>query len=108
MTLSIITINYNNEVGLLKTLNNVECQTFKGFDHIIIDVASTDGSVDVIRKYNDSLIHRKWLSEPDNGIYNAMDKGIRMATGEYIQILNSGDCLYDARLLKHSWLNCRI
>ena len=93
MLLSIVTINRNNAAGLEKTLQSVAIQTFKEFEYIIIDGASTDGSVDVIKKYKLHFNLLKCVSEPDNGIYNAMNKGIRMASGEYIQILNSGDCM---------------
>ena len=99
MKLSIITINRNNASGLEKTLKSVSSQTCKDFEHIIVDGASTDNSVDVIKKHETSLStlktshSTKWISEPDKGIYNAMNKGIRMASGDYIQILNSGDCL---------------
>ena len=101
MKLSIITINYNNAEGLRKTLASVASQTYADIEHVIVDGGSTDGSVEVIREYEQSLASRlsplasnlKWISEPDKGIYNAMNKGIRMATGEYIQILNSGDIL---------------
>ena len=92
MKLSIITINYNNAEGLRKTMESVLAQSYTEIEYIIVDGASTDGSVDVIRE----LATRptiKWVSEKDTGIYNAMNKGIRMATGEYIQILNSGDIL---------------
>lgn len=97
--LSIITINYNNAEGLKKTLASVASQTYPNIEHIIVDGASTDGSVDVIKEYENQLnithstIHLLWSSEPDNGIYDAMNRGIRRATGEYIQILNSGDIL---------------
>ena len=102
MLLSIITINYNNAEGLRKTLASVASQTYPHIEHIIVDGGSTDESVDVIREYESSLAlspHRliasrlKWLSEKDTGIYNAMNKGIRMATGKYCQFLNSGDVL---------------
>lgn len=102
MHLSIITINYNNAEGLRKTLASMASQTYAEIEHIIIDGDSTDNSVEVIREYESSLAlspHRliasrlKWVSEKDTGIYNAMNKGIRMATGDYIQILNSGDIL---------------
>lgn len=93
MRLSIITINRNNAAGLKKTLQSVASQTFKEFEYIIVDGASTEGSVEVIKKYEPQFIHLKWVSEPDLGIYNAMNKGIRMASGDYIQILNSADCL---------------
>lgn len=124
MKLSIITINYNNAEGLRKTLASVAAQTYPNIEHIIVDGGSTDGSVDVIREYESTLASSlsplasrlKWLSEPDKGIYNAMNKGIEIALGkrvvnddhtssplasslsplaskEYIQILNSGDYL---------------
>lgn len=93
MKLSIITINRNNAGGLDKTIQSVASQTYKDFEYIVVDGASTDGSVDVIKKYESQFAHLKWVSEPDTGIYNAMNKGIRMAAGEYIQILNSADCL---------------
>ena len=99
MKLSIITINYNNAEGLRKTLASVALQTYPNIEHIIVDGASTDGSVDVIKEYENQLnithstIHLLWSSEKDNGIYDAMNRGIRKATGEYVQILNSGDLL---------------
>ena len=98
---SIITINYNNAAGLKKTLASVAEQTYQDIEHIIIDGGSTDGSVDVIKEYVSANPNRdpffkhtiKWVSEKDNGIYNAMNKGICKATGAYVQILNSGDVL---------------
>ena len=123
MKLSIITINYNNAEGLRKTLASVASQTYADIEHIIVDGGSTDSSVEVIREYEQSLASRlsplasnlKWISEPDKGIYNAMNKGIEIALGkrvvnddhtssplasrlsplasDYIQILNSGDIL---------------
>lgn len=91
MRLSIITINYNNVQGLRKTLDSILSQSNQEFEHIIVDGASTDGSKDLLEAY--TFPHTQWASEPDKGIYNAMNKGIRMATGDYIQILNSGDIL---------------
>jgi glycosyltransferase involved in cell wall biosynthesis len=93
MMLSIITINRNNAVGLEKTLQSVSSQTFQEFEYIVVDGASIDGSVEVIKKYEHQFAYLKWVSEPDTGIYNAMNKGIRKASGDYVQILNSGDCL---------------
>lgn len=89
--LSIITINLNNAEGLEKTISSVINQSYSNFEYIVIDGGSTDGSVDVIRKYADKLTY--CVSEPDSGIYNAMNKGIRKASGEYCQFLNSGDWL---------------
>ena len=93
MTLSIITINRNNAVGLEKTMRSVASQTSKDFEYIVVDGVSNDDSVEVIKKLESEFAHLKWVSEPDSGIYNAMNKGIRMSTGDYIQILNSADCL---------------
>ena len=104
MKLSIITINRNNATGLEKTMQSVASQSFKEFEYIVIDGASTDNSVEVIKSFEPYFARLKWVSEPDAGIYNAMNKGIRMASGDYIQILNSGDCLADVdvteRMLK--------
>lgn len=93
MRLSIVTINRNNASGLEKTMKSVATQTYKEFEYIVIDGASTDGSVEVIKKYEPLFAHLKWISEPDLGIYNAMNKGVRMTSGEYCQFLNSGDML---------------
>ena len=99
MKLSIITINYNNAAGLKKTLDSVAAQTYTDFEHIIVDGASTDGSVDEIIAYSQSPIANRhkiiWLSEPDTGIYNAMNKGIKKASGDYLLFLNSGDFLVE-------------
>ena len=92
MRLSIITINYNNKQGLQKTIDSVISQTFKDFEWIVIDGGSTDGSRELIEKYQEYFAF--WCSEPDKGIYNAMNKGIRKASGEYCLFLNSGDYLY--------------
>lgn len=93
MKLSIITINRNNASGLEKTIRSVASQTNTSFEYIIVDGASTDGSVEVIKENEKEFAVLKWVSEPDTGIYNAMNKGLRMASGEYVQILNSADCL---------------
>ncbi|MGM9506793.1 glycosyltransferase family 2 protein [Larkinella sp. GY13] len=91
MRLSIITINLNNFHGLEKTIKSVINQTSDDFEYIIIDGGSTDGSVNIIKKYENRITY--WLSEPDHGIYHAMNKGILRAKGEYCQFLNSGDLL---------------
>ncbi|MBR1515810.1 MAG: glycosyltransferase [Paludibacteraceae bacterium] len=97
MKLSIITIAYNNLAGLKKTLPSVLAQDYTDFEHVIIDGGSQDGSADFIAHYarqaGERGIRVQWVSERDKGIYNAMNKGIRMSTGEYIEILNSGDML---------------
>lgn len=99
MKLSIITINRNNAEGLRKTIESVVAQTFTDFEYIVIDGASTDESVKVIKQYEDKITY--WVSEPDNGIYNAMNKGIVKAHGEYLQFLNSGDYYADKNVVKN-------
>ena len=96
-TLSIITINKNNAAGLEKTIQSVICQTFTDFEYIIIDGASDDNSVEIIKKYADKI--NFWVSEPDTGIYNAMNKGIRKAQGEFCLFLNSADRLISGTTL---------
>lgn len=98
MKLSIITINYNNKDGLQKTIDSVICQTWRDFEWIVIDGGSTDGSKELIEKYQDYFAY--WCSEPDKGVYNAMNKGIAKAKGEYLLFLNSGDSLYDKDVLQ--------
>ena len=92
MKLSIITINRNNAQGLQKTMQSVVEQTSNNIEYIVVDGASTDESVDIIKRFADQRLIR-WVSERDNGIYNAMNKGIGMAQGEYVMMLNSGDYL---------------
>ena len=98
MKLSIITVNYNNREGLQKTIDSVICQTWRDFEWIVIDGGSTDGSKTLIEEYQDHFAY--WCSEPDKGIYNAMNKGIAKAKGEYLQFLNSGDVLYSPACLE--------
>lgn len=90
MLLSIITINLNNSNGLLTTIESVLTQEFSDFEYIIIDGGSTDESLSIIEKYKSKI--DIFISEPDSGIYNAMNKGLKFAQGEYILFLNSGDC----------------
>lgn len=97
MQISIITINYNNREGLQKTIESVISQTCKDFEYIVIDGGSTDGSRDVLELYKENFTY--WVSEPDTGIYNAMNKGTRRANGDYLLFLNSGDLLHDADVI---------
>lgn len=96
--LSIITINFNDVYGLQRTMNSVFEQTFTDFEYIVIDGGSGDGSLDLIKENAKTIAH--WVSEDDSGIYNAMNKGIKAATGEYLLFLNSGDVLTEVSALK--------
>ena len=86
---SIITVNLNNVLGLRKTIDCLMRQTFLDYEYIIIDGGSIDGSVEVIKEFTNKITY--WVSEPDNGIYSAMNKGIKVAKGHFICFLNSGD-----------------
>lgn len=98
---SIITINRNNAAGLRRTMESVFQQTYTDLEYLVVDGASTDESLSVINEYaqRQTAIDFKWISEKDAGIYNAMNKGFRHATGEYCLFLNSGDCLVDKNVL---------
>ena len=98
MKYSIITVNYNNKEGLRKTIESVIHQTFRDFEFIVIDGGSIDGSVDVLKEYDSQIDF--WVSEPDGGIYQGMNKGIKKATGEYLNFMNSGDCFYSSDVLE--------
>ena len=104
--ISIITINYNNKVGLSNTLDSVRSQSFSDYEHIIVDGGSSDGSKEVIQEsLKDSDYSRHvswWCSEKDSGIYNAMNKGLHKASGQFVYILNSGDSLLPDALEKVS------
>lgn len=98
MKYSIITVNYNNKEGLLRTIISVTSQTYHDYEFIIIDGGSTDGSYDLLKEYNDKISY--WVSEPDGGIYQGMNKGIKIASGDYLNFMNSGDCFYDKFVLQ--------
>ena len=96
---NIVTINLNNKDGLEKTIKSVVEQTyFDKVNYIVIDGESTDGSVDVIKNYDDKITH--WVSEKDDGVYNAMNKGVDLCNGEYVLFLNSGDYFHDNKVIE--------
>ena len=99
MRFSIITINYNNDEGLRHTIGSVVCQTYHDYEYIVIDGGSTDDSVSIIKSFADKIDY--WVSEEDNGIYHAMNKGVAQAHGDYCIFMNSGDCFYDNQVLCH-------
>jgi glycosyltransferase involved in cell wall biosynthesis len=98
--LSVITVNYNNAAGLEKTIQSVCSQNYDAIEFLIIDGGSIDGSKEVIEKYAANVHY--WISEPDKGIYDAMNKGIKAATGDYCLFLNSGDVFFDHQTVKNA------
>lgn len=98
MKLSIITVNYNDAIGLERTIKSVISQTYHDFEFIIIDGGSTDESVEVIKKYEEHIDY--WVSEHDGGIYCGMNKGLHQAQGEYVNFMNGGDCFYSPKVLE--------
>lgn len=90
---TIITVVLNKKEDLEKTIQSVISQTYKNIEYIIIDGGSTDGSLDVIKKYQYAI--HAWISEPDKGIYDAMNKGIRLASGDWVNFMNAGDVIYN-------------
>jgi len=93
LLMSIITVVFNGEAFLEKTIKSVLSQTYNNIEYIIIDGGSTDGTIDIIKKYEDSIDY--WISEPDKGIYDAMNKGIAAASEGYLWFINAGDLIYD-------------
>jgi glycosyltransferase involved in cell wall biosynthesis len=91
--ISVITVNLNNCEGLKKTLNSVICQSYINLEFVVIDGGSTDGSKALIQEYSSKITF--WQSEKDAGVYDAMNKGINLSTGDYLLFLNSGDYFLD-------------
>lgn len=99
MRYSVITINYNNKNGLIRTIDSVLSLSNKDNEFIIIDGGSTDGSIDVIKQHTKDITF--WVSEKDNGVYHAMNKGIAQAHGDYLIFMNSGDCFHAPDVLDY-------
>ena len=98
MKFSIITVNYNNKEGLLQTIESIEQLCSTNYEYIVIDGGSSDGSIDIIKRHEKSITY--WISEKDNGIYHAMNKGILKAKGEFVNFMNSGDTFYSPDVLE--------
>lgn len=96
---SIITVVYNGEQFLEETIQSVTNQTYDNVEYVIIDGGSTDGTINIIKKYTSNI--DCWISEKDAGIYDAMNKGINLATGEWINFMNAGDLFYNDSVLKN-------
>jgi glycosyltransferase involved in cell wall biosynthesis len=94
---SLITVVYNGKRFIEPTIRSVINQKCTNFEYIIVDGGSTDGTLDIIRKYEKQI--SKWITEPDSGLYDAMNKGINLATGDYLWFMNAGDEIYDPEVL---------
>ena len=103
LKVSIITVVHDAAGDFVKTADSVLGQTYPHIEYIIIDGGSTDGTVEVIKRYSGRISY--WISEPDNGIYDAMNKGIKQASGEWILFMNAGDVFTDTQVLSHIFLN---
>ena len=101
MKLSIITITYNSAQTLQRALESVQSQTYKDIEHVIVDGAPTDGTKELIETYAKAHANVRWVSEKDKGIYDALNKGIKLATGDVIGFLHSDDVLYSADSIEH-------
>lgn len=100
LKISIVTVCFNSRKTIEDTLQSVLSQEYKNYEHIIIDGGSTDGTVEVIEQYTKKEgNHIRWISEPDRGLYDAMNKGVRLAAGDVIGILNSDDIYADEKVL---------
>jgi len=97
--ITVITVVRNDKDRIARTIGNVLNQTYPNIEYIVIDGASTDGTKEVIERYSDRLDH--WLSEPDRGIYDAMNKGVDRATGKWISFMNAGDTFSDDHVLEN-------
>jgi len=95
---SIITVTYNAELVFSRTISSVYHQTYKNIELIVIDGKSNDLTLDLIDFYDDKIDY--WISEPDKGLYDAMNKGIKAATGDYVWFLNAGDVLKDENIVE--------
>lgn len=102
---TVVTVVFNDEKNLQRTIDSVASQTYKNIEHIVIDGGSTDGTLDIVRS-NSSIAY--WLSEKDVGIYDAMNKGIAHASGTWINFMNSGDVFFENTIVESVFLNAEV
>jgi glycosyltransferase involved in cell wall biosynthesis len=95
--ISVITVVFNRKEDLRDTINNIQQQSFKDFEFIVVDGGSNDGTLDVIKENSKAI--SDWVSEPDKGIYDAMNKGVSRAKGDWVIFMNAGDLFYDDNVL---------
>ena len=99
--ITVISVSYNCVSDVEKTIRSLESQTYKEFEYIVVDGKSSDGTMEKIKKYQNIFENMVLISEPDRGIYDAMNKGVSKANGKYVFFLNFGDCFYDKDVLKN-------
>ena len=99
MKISIITVCYNSAATIEKTIKSLMAQTYRDIEYIVVDGDSNDSTLDIVKKYENQIT--KWISEPDNGLYDAINKGIAFATGDIIGVLNSDDIFTDNYVLEN-------
>ncbi len=100
---SIITVVFNEKKSLKKTINSVISQTYKNIEYIVIDGGSTDGTIDVLRHHENQI--DTWISEPDDGVYDAMNKGLKLASGQWVNFLNAEDTFFSNDTLSDIFSN---
>ena len=98
MKVSVITVSFNAVSCIERTIKSVISQRYNDFEYIIVDGQSNDGTIEIIQKYHAYI--SKWISEPDRGIYNAMNKAVRICSGEYCIFMNAGDMFVNPLVLK--------
>ena len=103
--ISIITVVYNDVEHIEETIKSVISQDYQNIEYLVIDGNSTDGTLEICKKYSESI--SRIVSESDTGIYNAMNKGVKLASGEWLFFLNSGDVFYDEKVISNIFKNER-
>jgi len=98
LKVSIVTITYNSEKTIEETIESVLSQSYKNIEYIVVDGNSSDSTVEIVNQYRDKI--SRFISEPDNGIYDAMNKGLKLATGDIIAILNSDDVYFNNKVIE--------
>lgn len=99
MLISIVTVCRNCEANIAQTVESLLAQSFADYEYVVVDGASTDRTLEILEQYRDRMARMRVCSEPDQGIYDAMNKGVRRACGDYVYFLNAGDALYDSQTL---------
>jgi glycosyltransferase involved in cell wall biosynthesis len=107
--ISVVTVCFNSEKSIIETIESVINQTYENIEYILVDGSSTDATVKIIESYENKTLEKdvklKWVSEPDKGVYDAMNKALKLATGKWGIFMNSGDCFYDKNVIKEIFVD---